>query len=203
MNYRLYLCRHVIWFPHVTLISAPHAIWYICIHIQVGSFGLIFLEFPPTACLCMSAQRVEPGYSQHRQLYDCQSCQTPHYPVSSQRRIHINVTMLCWWLGKAIIYLKGQWQTVYLSKSEKWEPLHNKSIRPNINATDRKTRAAVYWPGHWQLISQDSGWGRAQNGKKACFICQMSINKIISQFWVTTVRYATVSTRVEASPSRQ
>lgn len=73
-----------------------------------------FPEFPPTASLCLSAQRAEPSYSQHPQLSDCQSCQTPHYTVSSQRRIHFNDMMLYWWLGG--VRVAGGWGGYYLFK---------------------------------------------------------------------------------------
>ncbi len=83
------------------------------------------------------------GRLQHHQLYDCHSCQMSHYSMSSQRRIHINVMSLhCMGNGGTTHYLlKGQWQTVYLWKSEKWKITFlslNKAVLSNIYGTERK-----------------------------------------------------------------
>lgn len=68
-------------------------------------------RFRPRSILFHSAGRL-----QHYQLWDCQSCQTPHYSMSSQSHIHINVMKLCRTgkLSSGHHLLKGQWQTMDL-----------------------------------------------------------------------------------------
>lgn len=76
---------------------------------------------------------------QHHQLYDCHSCQMSHYPMSSQRCVHIYVMRLC---GKwCIIYWKdGDRQCTWGSlKSGKITFLSlNKPVLSNIYDTERK-----------------------------------------------------------------
>lgn len=100
----------------IWLLHAPHVNLIYVTYTMPEALHRFSPEFPHTASLCLRAQRTETSCSQHRQLCDCQSCRTPHYTVSSPRRIHCNRTMPYWWSGKPIIYLKGRWQA-----EEVWE----------------------------------------------------------------------------------
>lgn len=83
------------------------------------------------------------GIRYHYQLYDCHNCQLSHYPMSSQRLIHIYVMRLHSMgnSGTTHYLLKGRWQTMYLRKSEKWKITFlslNKAVLSNIYGTERK-----------------------------------------------------------------
>lgn len=101
------------------------------------------------ACLLkilIAKHTANPNYRQTAApsaICDCHSCQTSHYSMSSQRCIHINVMRLhCMGNGGASHYLlKGQWQTMYLRKTEKWKITVlslNKAVLSNIYGTDGK-----------------------------------------------------------------
>lgn len=82
-----------------------------------GSSHIDLRNSPLQTCLfTISTLFHSAGRLQHYQLWECQSCQMPHYSMSSQSHIHINVMKLCR-TGKLSCghhLLKGLWQTTDL-----------------------------------------------------------------------------------------
>lgn len=71
-------------------------------------------RFWPRSLFYNADRDSQAGRLQHYQLWDCQSCQTPHFSMSSQSCIHLNVVKVCH-MGKLRTshnLLKGQWQTM-------------------------------------------------------------------------------------------
>lgn len=103
------VCRHM--FRCETLMSdLIYMYTYPC-----RKFCTHFPEFPPTACLCLSAQRMKP--------YRCMIAGAVKRLITpSQVKGGFILTIQCCidgWGRKAIIYLKGQWQVELYE--EVWE----------------------------------------------------------------------------------
>lgn len=97
INYSLSL-QTVVWLPHIPKISLAHHIQFVmdsCGEISCADLGNSLSWHVYSRFWLHSILYQTIVWLQHHQLYDCHSCQMSHYPMSSQRCVHIYVMRLC------------------------------------------------------------------------------------------------------------